>query len=173
MTRIFALTLALVFFGAAAHAQQEVSRDDAGNKVIRGFIPLEQLSSDTAFAWFHDNQKDFTPDPGVVGALRQFKDSIYILAFGGTWCGDTKHILPQVSKTFDASGFPQDHFTLIGVDRDKKTVNHLSESFRIENVPTFIVLKNGKEIGRVVEYGKLGMPDREIGQIIIQSMMKK
>jgi hypothetical protein len=33
-------------------------------------------------------------------------------------------------------------------------------------VPTFIVLKNGKEIGRVVEYGKFGMPDKEIGEIV-------
>lgn len=173
MTRLLASLLALCILGFSASAQQEISRDDAGNKVIRGFIPLEQLGSDTSFTWFHENQKEFTPDPGVVGALKQFKDSIYILAFGGTWCGDTKHILPQVSKTFDAAGFPEDHFTLIGVDRDKKTINHLSESFQITNVPTFIVLKNGKEIGRVVEYGKLGMPDREIGQIIVQSVMKK
>ena len=34
------------------------------------------------------------------------------------------------------------------------------------NVPTFIVMKNGKEIGRVVEYGKTGQWDKEIGEVI-------
>jgi len=33
-------------------------------------------------------------------------------------------------------------------------------------VPTIIVLKDGKEIGRVVEYGKTGMFDKELGEII-------
>ena len=34
------------------------------------------------------------------------------------------------------------------------------------NVPTIIVMKDGKEIGRVVEYGKNGMFDKELGEII-------
>jgi hypothetical protein len=54
----------------------------------------------------------------------------------------------------------------LGVDRSKKTIQHLSEAFNILNVPTIIVLKDGKEIGRVVEYGKTGMFDKELGEII-------
>ena len=59
-----------------------------------------------------------------------------------------------------------ERITVIGVDRNKKTIEHLSETFNIENVPTIIVMKNGKEIGRVVEYGKHGMFDRELGEIV-------
>jgi hypothetical protein len=66
----------------------------------------------------------------------------------------------------DASGLSPDRITLIGVDHNKKTIQHLSEAFNVTNVPTFIVMKNGKEIGRVVEYGTTGMFDRELGQII-------
>jgi hypothetical protein len=36
----------------------------------------------------------------------------------------------------------------------------------VYNVPTMIVMKNGKEIGRVVEYGKYGIYDRELGEIL-------
>jgi hypothetical protein len=39
-------------------------------------------------------------------------------------------------------------------------------------VPTFIVLKNGQEVGRVVEYGKYGMFDKELGEIINSSVKK-
>ncbi len=48
----------------------------------------------------------------------------------------------------------------------KKTLHHLAEAFQVTNVPTFIVLKNGKEIGRVVEYGRYGMIDKELGEIV-------
>jgi hypothetical protein len=33
-------------------------------------------------------------------------------------------------------------------------------------VPTIIVYKNGKELGRVVEYGKYGVFDKELAEII-------
>ena len=36
----------------------------------------------------------------------------------------------------------------------------------ITNVPTIIVMKNGKEIGRVVEYGKTGKWDKELAEIV-------
>ncbi|HAI83817.1 MAG TPA: glycerophosphodiester phosphodiesterase, partial [Chitinophagaceae bacterium] len=39
--------------------------------------------------------------------------------------------------------------------------------WNIINVPTFIVLdNNGKEVGRVVEYGKYGVIDKELGEIV-------
>ncbi|HYK56211.1 MAG TPA: thioredoxin family protein, partial [Flavisolibacter sp.] len=60
----------------------------------------------------------------------------------------------------------QDRVVLLGVDHNKKTIEHLAEAFGVTNVPTFIVMKNGKEIGRVVEYGKYGMFDKELGEII-------
>ena len=66
----------------------------------------------------------------------------------------------------DKSGFPNERVTLIGVDRNKKTLSHLAEALNIKNVPTIIVMKNGKEIGRVIEYGKDGQFDKELGEDI-------
>jgi thiol-disulfide isomerase/thioredoxin len=160
------VTLSFAVLATTAFAQPEVTVEANGTKIIKGFISKNDLVSDTAFKWFAENQKNFTPNPASVQSLAAAKDSIYILAFGGTWCGDTKNILPQVYMTLDAAGFSAGHFTLLGVDRAKKTINNLSESFNVTHVPTFIILKNGKEIGRVVEYGKIGMPDKEIGEIV-------
>ncbi|MEI9808442.1 MAG: hypothetical protein WDO16_11570 [Bacteroidota bacterium] len=36
----------------------------------------------------------------------------------------------------------------------------------ITNVPTIIVMKKGKEVGRVIEYGKEGVFDKELAEII-------
>ena len=72
------------------------------------------------------------------------------------------------SETFtllDSAGFSASRFTLIGVNREKKTLSHLAEALGITNVPTIIVLKKGKEMGRVVEYGKTGMFDKDLTEI--------
>jgi thiol-disulfide isomerase/thioredoxin len=155
-----------VSLGFSAAAQQEISKDAEGNKIIKGFMTRKDLASDSAFAWFAQNQAGFAPNADAVNAFRNQKDSIHILAFGGTWCGDTKYILPKFYMLADAAGLPESRITLVGVDRSKKTVHNLTEPFGITNVPTFIVLKNGKEIGRVVEYGKYGLVDKELGEIV-------
>jgi thiol-disulfide isomerase/thioredoxin len=164
MKKLFIITLLAVSFNA--FSQTEVSRDPSGNKIIRGFISKEELVTDSAFAWFAQNQVGYVPDQNALQALRANKDSIQVIAFGGTWCGDTKNIIPKFYKLADAAGFSPDRITLIGVDHNKKTIQHLSEAFNIINVPTIIVMKNGKEVGRVVEYGHNGMFDRELGEII-------
>ena len=33
-------------------------------------------------------------------------------------------------------------------------------------MPTFIVMKNGKEVGRVIEYGESGEAMKELGKIV-------
>lgn len=155
------------FLAVGALAQSaEVTKDASGNKVIKGFMTQQQLATDSSFQWFTNNQKGYTPYASAVDAFKNAKDSIHILAFCGTWCDDSKYILPKFFALAQAAGFPEERITLLGVDRNKKTVNHLSEAFNVTLVPTFIVLKNGKEIGRIVEYGKYGMVDKELGEIV-------
>ncbi len=150
----------------SASAQKEITTDASGNKVLKGFITRQDLAGETSFTWFTDNAKGYTPEDAAVAGLKANKDSIHILLFGGTWCGDTKTLFPKFFALTDAAGFSQDRVTILGVDNSKKTVHHLAEAFNVTNVPTFIVLKDGKEIGRVVEYGKYGMFDKELGEII-------
>ena len=162
---LFVLTGVLLVNQLFAQAP-EITRDEEGNKVVLGFLSKQQLATDTSFEWFIKNQQGYVPDQNALNALKTNRDSIYIVAFGGTWCGDTKFILPKLFALTDAAGIPADHITVIGVDHNKKTIQHLSETFNIINVPTIIIMKNGKELGRVIEYGKHGMFDREMGEII-------
>jgi len=167
MKRILFIAAA-VFSLSNALAQSEISWDGSGNKIIKGFMSKQQLVTDTAFAWFAQNQQGYTPNQNALQAFRANKDSISIIAFGGTWCGDTRYVLPKFFALTDAAGVSPDRITLIGVDRNKKTLHHLAEAFDVTLVPTIIVMKNGKEIGRVVEYGKSGMFDKELGEILLK-----
>lgn len=166
--------LAALFSSAVASAQSlEISRDANGNKILKGFVNKQQLATDTAYTWFAQNQQGYTPYAAALQSLKEAKDSVYILAFGGTWCGDTKFILPKFYALAQAAGLPDNHITLLGVDHAKTTVLGLEKTFNVTNVPTFIVLKEGKEIGRVVEYGKYGMFDKELGEIVSAAFKKQ
>lgn len=162
----FLIIAAVLLSVHSAFAQTEVSKDASGNKIVKGFISKQDLATDPAFTWFAQNQQGYTPDQNALQALRANRDSINIIAFGGTWCGDTKYVLPKFFVLADAAGLSQERITLLGVDENKKTIQHLSEAFGITNVPTIIVMKNGKELGRVVEYGHSGLFDKDLGEIL-------
>jgi thiol-disulfide isomerase/thioredoxin len=169
---ILVLLAVVVTSTVMAQAPEEV-KEASGQKYLKGFIPKQTLMTDPAYGWFHRQTEDYTPEPSALSAFKAAKDSIHILAFGGTWCDDTKFVLPRFYAIADAAGMDSSRIVLLGVDRDKKTIQHLSETFNVTLVPTLIVLKNGKEIGRVVEYGKKGMFDKELGEIVASAVQTK
>jgi thiol-disulfide isomerase/thioredoxin len=160
------LVLLLAVTAVSAQQQFESSIDKNGSKVYKGIISPDLIQSDTTFKWYADNAKGYTPNSVALSALTQYRDSIQLLVFMGTWCEDSHVIIPKLFGLLDAAGFSKDRVTLIGVDRSKKTLSHLAEALDIKNVPTLMVMKNGKELGRVVEYGKYGMWDKELGEVI-------
>jgi len=150
-----------------AQYQYEVLPDRDGKNLFKGIIAKEVLLNDTICSkWYADNLKGFTPNTAAVEALKKNANTIELLVFMGTWCEDSHFIIPKFYTLLDAAGFPLDRVTLIGTDRSKKTLSHLAEALGIINVPTIMIMKDGKEIGRVVEYGKYGMFDKEMGEII-------
>jgi thiol-disulfide isomerase/thioredoxin len=166
MKKIIASLIILFVAGQSMAQQFEQFYDDKGKKIAKGLITRELLKSDTAYAWYGENEKNYKPNAAAVAALQENKDKIQVIVFGGTWCDDTRYILPKFYMITDAAGFDHDRISLIGVDRSKKTISHLAEALAITNVPTIIIMKDGKELGRVVEYGKMGMWDKEIADVI-------
>lgn len=150
-----------------AQHQYEVLVERPNEKTYKGIISREALTSDTSFTkWYVPNQKAYTPNAAAKELLMKNKDSVQLLVFMGTWCEDSQFIIPKLFALADAAGFSNDHITLIGTDRQKKTLSHLSEALNITNVPTIIVLKKGKELGRVIEYGKSGSFDKDLSEIL-------
>ena len=155
----------MVLTAASAQTQYEVI-NEGNTKILKGILSKDLISKDSSFTWYKQNQQGFTANPQAVASLKAKGGDIEFIVFGGTWCDDTRVLLPKYFNWLEASGFPQEKVTLIGVDRNKKTIGHLAEALGVINVPTFIVMKNGKEIGRVVEYGKYGQVDKELGEMI-------
>ncbi len=85
-----------------------------------------------------------------------------------SWCDDTRVILPKFFVIQEKAGIPDDRISFFAVNRQKQTTGNVASAFNIINVPTIIVMKNGKEIGRVVEYGTTGKWDNELANILNQ-----
>ena len=101
--------------------------------------------------------KEYIPIPiRPVNAFKNNKDKIYFVIFGGTWCEDTQFVLPKFYKIQEATGFPEDRITIYAVDRNKNTTGNLAYAMNITHTPTIVVMKDGREVGRLVEYGKTG-----------------
>jgi thiol-disulfide isomerase/thioredoxin len=156
--------------GLFAQAQYESSLDEKHPevKVIRGLVNKYQIQNDTAFKWYSPSQGYYKPDTVTLNAFERAKGKYQFVVFGGTWCEDTQFILPKFFKLQEASGFPDDAITLFGVNRAKASLGNIAAAFNIKLVPTIIVMKDGKEVGRVVEYGKTGKWDKELAAILNQ-----
>jgi thiol-disulfide isomerase/thioredoxin len=165
MKAIILSLLVITSYSSNAQSQFEVI-GSGQDKTLKGLVNRKDIISDTSFTWFSANQAGYKANSLTVDAMKNHGDSIQILAFGGTWCHDTQFILPRFFTIVDAAKFPEKNITIIGVDEQKHSLGNLSEAMAVINVPTFIVMKNGKEIGRVVEYGKTGQWDKEIGEVI-------
>lgn len=145
---------------------------DTETVVLKGYINRAVLEGDTAFKWFGENLKYGTADESAVNAFKNNAANFTIMVFGGTWCHDTQNLLPVFYRLIDKSGYPENKITLVALDRAKTGPDNVTKTYNVTNVPTFIVLHNGKEVGRVVEYGKSGQIDKELGDIVSKEVGK-
>ena len=147
------LITAILFFSVIrsfSPAQYEISADpnDPKVKVLKGIINKDLIRKDTSFKWYAESQKIYLrPDTGIVGTLKRNRDAVSYVIFGGTWCEDTQFILPKFFILQERAGIPDNRITLFGVNREKQTLGNIATALNITNVPTIIVMKNGKEIG--------------------------
>jgi thiol-disulfide isomerase/thioredoxin len=158
-------------FHSGAQSQYIVLTDSAhsNTKILKGLINKINLANDTAFSWYAESRRIYpVPDTSAVAALKKNADKIFLIIFGGTWCDDSQFILPKFFKIQEAAGFPESRITLFAVDRNKTTIGTIAQAMNILDVPTIIVMKDGKELGRLVEYGKTGKWDKELAGIINQ-----
>ncbi len=166
---LFAAFAVCVF--ETTHAQSPyVSLPDPNHPkehMFNGIITKYALINDSSYKWYRSSQSSYNPSPENKLAMEQAKNNnLKFVVFGGTWCEDTHFVLPKFFKWQEQAGFPDAGVSVFAVDRNKKTIGGTTEALGITNVPTIIVMKNGKEVGRVVEYGKTGQWDKELAEML-------
>ena len=67
-----------------------------------------------------------------------------VIDFWATWCGPCKLMNPILDEVEKEN--PNLTITRIDIDSDKDMV----EQYNIQSVPTYVILKDGKEVDRII-----------------------
>src|SRR5687767_4019888 len=110
MKTILFVVLSLICIAGVAQSQVEVTHDGR-DKILKGIFSEQLISQDTSFKWYAQHQSGYTPPASTVGEFKEKGGKIQVIAFGGTWCEDTKYIFPKFFSILKASAFPADHLT--------------------------------------------------------------
>jgi thiol-disulfide isomerase/thioredoxin len=148
------LLSAILLFSLAAGAQKKytVSKDpEEGGVVYNGPCSFGDLDAEQTFDWFKAGAAGYKPDAAAVAYLKKALPPYQLIVFMGTWCDDSHNLVPKLYKVLQQASYPMGQYTMFGVDRKKTTKNSEHLKYKITLVPTIIVLKDHKEIGRITE----------------------
>lgn len=122
--------------------------------MIVGKFTKEDLQKAPYATWFDKGYEDYTPSPEAIETIKNNISDFEIVGFVGTWCPDSRREIPKLFKILEEAGYDLSKLTMVGVTRNKNTPENLEEGYNMHRVPTFIFMKDGKEVNRFVEYAK-------------------
>ena len=132
---------------------------DKTKKVITGEFTLQTWKDSCGWASFPTGE--YKLDSEKASLIKSFFDpkEMSFVIFGGSWCGDTETELPKIMDIFSQSGIPSSSFRIFGVNREKQEPTGVALKFKIEKVPTLIILLGNEELGRIVEFPRITWED--------------
>ncbi|CAN5230295.1 thioredoxin family protein [soil metagenome] len=133
--------------------------------MIVGKFSKEDLLQEPFASWFNKGYEEYTPTAGDVETIKNNISEFEIVGFIGTWCPDSRREIPKIFKILDEAGYDYSKLTMVGVTRGKTTPDNLEEGYDMHRVPTFIFMKDGKEVNRFVEYAAESL-ESDIARIV-------
>ena len=140
---IFSLAVLILFLGACGQHE----KTEKG--VFMGKLTMEDVYRSCPA--FRKVSEKYTPDEAVVRSLRAVHRHITFRVFLGTWCSDSEEHVPPFDVLFREVGNPYFTVEYYGVNRDMCDGIRMARGHNIQYVPTFILIENNREIGRIVE----------------------
>jgi hypothetical protein len=137
---VFLLSLAVIPFLAAA-------QDLAGPTTREAILEIRP-------SW-RDLVASYQPDAQALDKLRGLAREVRIEVFFGTWCPDSMAHVSALFKILDLADTPLLQPRYVAIPEDKaKRAPYLGGRTDITKLPTFIILVDGREAGRIVETPK-------------------
>lgn len=184
ITNIVAIS-SLVLVSQQFNAQKVVMNREVetqkDGKMLLGNQLKEQFLKEPYADWYVKEHDEYALDQKAITELKKAKITSYnITVFMGTWCEDSHRDFPRLMKILEEVKFPDNKLTIIAVNRKKESPSGEEGLYNIQKVPTIIVEKYGKEIGRMIEMPKTGYVERDLVDIlkkddksVLQEIFKK
>jgi len=121
-------------------------RVDKSKNNLLGDIQIQNLFTEYPLFKFRYDNYEVTDRIN----LSDLEDISVVIMFG-TWCHDSKREVPRMLRILDSAGVGTEQLSLIGVDINKTEPKGREKLYNLRNTPTLILLRNGKEVGRIIE----------------------
>ena len=151
----------LVFMFSCTNTKSVIAKNEIHNNshdyvikdgILIGKIPLSAISDNENFKWFRKNYDRYNTKTDLAQQLAtHLEKNIQIDIYLGTWCGDTRRMLPKIVKILESVNYPIEQVNFFALDRNKNRLPFMNEELDISYVPTIIFYKDGKEKNRIVE----------------------
>lgn len=112
---------------------------------------LSRAELEACAGWQAAWSETYDADPAALAAIRAHAAGAEVLIFNATWCPDCRREVPRFFKIVDQAGVGELPLSLFGLDRTLRDAEGLAAHWGIKAVPTFVFVKDGRELGRVIE----------------------
>ena len=171
--KYFFILLAVLSLFAAGEAQnqtpvgaaQSMEPDKSDD---HNFLPLGEMTSMQIVSGskvYNMHYVDYVPNSDAIQAIHNYPKPLEVKVFWGDWCKDSKKHVPGFIKSLEFAENKNIQVVYINLDRQKKEPAEAIAGWDIQRIPTFIVISNGKEVGRVVETPKTTI-EQDIAEIL-------
>ena len=140
--------LGLLLVGSSALAQ---TNQEETTRMLVGQINQKGLEKSPYNQWFSKNYQDYEVKTPALELDKKTISQLKIKIFLGTWCGDSKREVPRFLKIATHLGIAPDQIEMIALKRNRKSPTGEHKGLYIHHVPTFIITREGQELGRIVE----------------------
>jgi len=148
------IAVACILFVSTTYGQSmnKIVNDTTINQeVLIDYCDRTGLESGEFGIYYKLEYEDYAVNDSLIKLISKKLRKYNIIIVFGSWCSDSEQQVPRFYKILDHSKFKESHLKIIAVNRSKSTMEVDIEDLNIERVPTFIVYKKGKEVGRIIE----------------------
>lgn len=140
-------------------AQNKTKEDSRINKkVLYGQLTLDAFAMNICSTWYAPEHDSYQANKSILKKLRkQNSKDISIRLILGSWCHDSHQQVPRFIKILEEINFPFDKLQMNALDSNKTSPDFDAKANNITNVPTVIIYRKEKEIGRIIESPKLSL----------------
>jgi len=122
---------------------------------LAGAITRSDLRVPPFSEWFDSQYTKYQASDRTVALLRKAIEGVSVEAYFGTWCGDSRRQIPRLLRILDLAGVEESRLSLVALSDQrmqfKRSPGRLEEKRYIHRTPTIVLVRNGAEIGRIVE----------------------
>jgi hypothetical protein len=113
-------------------------------------------------AWM-DHVAAYQPEPEALDKLRALGREVRIEVYFGSWCSDSETNLSAFFKVLDLVDSPLLRTAYVGIPEAKDERAPYYQGRDVTRLPTFVVIVDGREAGRIVE-----TPERSVEEDLVR-----